>query len=68
MSKFEKAVKVIHDIPTEDGFKTDFDFNIDKLLGKVENSENIPGVLKQVDTAGNSGYRVSWSNMVCRNL
>ena len=25
------------------------------VLGKVGNSENIPGVLKQVDTAGNSG-------------
>ena len=34
------------------------------VLGKVGNSENIPGVLKQVDTAGNSRNRVSWSAMV----
>ena len=39
------------------------------VLGKVGNSENIPGVLKQVlDTAGNSGNRVSWSEVVRRNL
>ena len=38
------------------------------VLGEVGNSENIPGVLKQVDTAGNSGNRVSWSDMVRRNL
>ena len=38
------------------------------LLGKLGNSEKIPGVLKQVDTAGNSGNRVSWSDMVQMNL
>ena len=38
------------------------------VFGKVGNSENIQGVLKQVDTAGNSGNRVSWSNVVQRNL
>ena len=35
-----------------------------RMVGKVGNSENISGVLKQVDTAGNSGNRVSWSNVV----
>ena len=38
------------------------------VLGEVGNSENIPGVLKQVDTTGNSGNIVSWSNVVRRNL
>ena len=38
------------------------------MLGEVGNSENIPGVLKQVHTAGNSGNRVSWSDVVRRNL
>ena len=38
------------------------------VLGKVGNSENIPGVLKQLNTAGNSGNRVSWPDIVHRNL
>ena len=38
------------------------------VLGEVGNSENIPEVLRYVDTAGNSRNRVSWSDMVRRNL
>ena len=38
------------------------------VLGKVGNSENTPGVLKQVNTAGDSGNRVSWSKVLHRNL
>ena len=34
------------------------------VLGKVGNSENIPGVLKHADTTRNSGNRVSWSDVV----
>ena len=38
------------------------------MLGKVGNSGNIPGVLKQSSTTGNSSNRVSWSDVVCKNL
>jgi hypothetical protein len=38
------------------------------VLGEVGNSGNIPGVLKHADTARNSGNRVSWSDVVRRNL
>ena len=38
------------------------------VLGEVGNSGNIPGVLKHADTARNSRNRVSWSDMVRRNL
>ena len=42
--------------------------NLVGVLGKVGNSENIPGVLKHTDTARNSGNRVSWYDVVHRNL
>ena len=38
------------------------------MLGKVGNSGNVPGVLKQSSTAEISGNRVSWYNVVHRNL
>ena len=38
------------------------------LLGQVGNSGNIPGVLKQPVTTTVSKDKVSWSNVVCRNL
>jgi hypothetical protein len=38
------------------------------VLGEVGNSENIPGVLKESSTTENSGNKVSWSNVVRRNL
>ena len=38
------------------------------VLGEVGNAGNIPGVLKQSSTTGNSGNKVSWSDVVCRNL
>ena len=38
------------------------------VLGKVGNSGNVPGVLKQSNIAGNSRNRVSWSDVVRRNL
>ena len=38
------------------------------VLGEVGNSENVPGVFKQLNTAGNSGNRVSWYDVVRRNL
>ena len=38
------------------------------VLSEVGNPKNIPGVLKQLDTAENSRSRVSWSGMVRGNL
>ena len=38
------------------------------VLGKVGNSGNIPGVLKQPSTIGISGNKVSWSDVVRGNL
>ena len=38
------------------------------VLGQVENSGNIPGVLKQHGNTTVSKDRVSWSDVVCRNL
>ena len=37
-------------------------------LGEVGNSDNIPGALKHADTARNSGNRVSWYDVVQRNV
>ena len=39
-----------------------------RLLGKVGNSKNIPGVPKQVAPARNSEKRVSWSDVARGNL
>ena len=41
---------------------------LQSLLGQVGNSGNIPGVLKQSGTTAVSKDKVSWSNVVCRNL
>ena len=38
------------------------------VLGEVGNSGNIPGVLKESSTTENSRNKVSWSNVVRRNL
>ena len=38
------------------------------VLGEVGNSGNTPGVLKQSSTTGISGNKVSWSDVVRRNL
>ena len=38
------------------------------VLGKVGNSGNIPGVLKQSSTTENSGNKISWSDVVRKNL
>jgi hypothetical protein len=38
------------------------------VLGEVGNSGNVPGVLKQPSTTGNSRNKVSWSDVVHRNL
>jgi hypothetical protein len=37
------------------------------LLGQVENSGNIPGVLKQHDSTAASTGKVSWSDVVRSN-
>ena len=42
-------------------------FQWNRLLGKVEYPENIPGVLRQVAPARKSGNKVSWSDVVRRN-